>query len=435
MMPKLSQPKTAKPSNSKPKQKPSGDLSASEESKPSRVKKENTRAPLKDSSPMKEKLKKETETKKREVVYEKPSLKLYANGNPLTGAIVKKLLGYAEPPKGVKDGLFPVGGKKVWLTNNDTNRPFYQSNADYLTQEILRGNWEFNGEPMIIGETGRLIDGQHTGIALLNAIAEWAAHPGKWKDYWETEPVIDKLVVFGVKETDKVVNTVNTGRPRTLTDVLYRSKVFSNVKEKDRRKVSSIADWAVRLLWARTGANRNAYTPRRTHRESLFFIERHPKLVEAVRHIWEENGSENRIGRYISPGYAAGLLYLMASMKSSRAEYLKTENPNEESLDLSMWDRACEFFVFLASTHDSLKAVIPALAKCSEGTPTRDERQAVVLKAWLLYAEDKPVTVSSLALRYQPDSDGLLKLAEHPVIGGIDVGDTTQEEEDETEEA
>jgi hypothetical protein len=35
--------------------------------------------------------------------------------------------------------------------------------------------------------------------------------------------------VYGVREDDDVVNTVNTGKPRSFADVVYRSKLFQKL--------------------------------------------------------------------------------------------------------------------------------------------------------------------------------------------------------------
>lgn len=356
----------------------------------------------------------------RKVVYPKVSAALHDDSDPITEEIAKTMLGWQkQDEKAVDYDLIDYDGNKVKLCHNATNRPIYQTVYLSLKQEILRKRWVLNGETIIVGQTGTILNGQHSLIGFILAVQEWKDNPEKWPE-WEEEPTITKVVVTGISEADSVVNTMDTCKPRSFADVLYRSNTFANVKKSDLRKLSRVLDFAVKMLWHRTGLDRDAFAPRRTHSEGLAFLANHPKLIECVRHIYEEDGDRKQIGRYISTGYAAGMMYLMASSKTQTTEEYK-ENPRESNLDMSLWDEACEFWVKIAAGEKSFNPLKVEFQKMIEEMHSSlPERSALIVKAWNTYSAGSKITPASVKLKYDTDEDGFSKLAEYPEIGGID---------------
>jgi hypothetical protein len=326
----------------------------------------------------------------------------------LTAAKAKELLGWTEEteetPFGADYLLKDRNKVKVRCYNNVTNRPLYQSNLSSIEQEITRGRFVFNGEPIIIGQSGKILNGQHTLIALV------LVNQGE-----EEEIAIDKLIVFGVSEADEVVNTMDTCKSRTLSDVLYRSEIFKSLDSGERKKICRVCDYAIKTVWDRTGAE-NAFAPRKTLPEAINFLEAHPRLLEAVEFVYTEN-VENSIGRYLSPGYAAGMLYLMGCSNTDPEKYL--HEPDGKSLNWDNWDKACEFFVMMSSGNKALNPLRNKLVKMSESEEgiSRSERFALLAKAWLQFVDKGKV--SAIKLQYV-EEDGFPVLAEFPSVGGID---------------
>lgn len=220
--------------------------------------------------------------KRKEVIYDDLDVIVYREGDEngvLTPDTMKRLLGWQEESENVKFGknyLFTDRrGKKVRLSNNLTNRPFYNAVAEDWMKEILIGAWRLNGETMIFDRTGMAQDAQHRGVGLIWAAQEVEAHPSKYP-YWEgNEPFIETIVVVGISDDDDTVNTIGTGKPRSLTDVIYRSELFASLPDKDRLKVARTASYAVKLLWVRTGADLVNVASRRSHSATLSFIYNH----------------------------------------------------------------------------------------------------------------------------------------------------------------
>jgi hypothetical protein len=347
-------------------------------------------------------------------IYDKPRATMCIGEKAITAAMARKILGWEEEEGKDKFGSNHVPevtgayGRKVRLLRNTINRPIYRGVLNTLKQEILC-RWQFNGEPIIIGEYGSLLDGQHSLIALILAVKEWREHQDKWKDHWHEEPRIDKLIVTGVSEDDKVVNTINTCKSRSFMDVVYRdSRFFSDLKHRDRRAVSRITDHAVRMLWSRTGACLDPFAPRRTHSESVDFIERHPRLLEAIKHVYQEDGSQKVLSAYLTPGYLSALLYLMGTSASDVDAYRAGDPPSEKQLDLSKWNDACDFIVLLAAGGKQLTPLRQAIRNLmdSEEGASVAERCALIINTWQHHANGQEVMI-------QP-----------PSVGGIDRGDS-----------
>ena len=369
---------------------------------------------------------------KRKTLYEKPSVKFM---DRLAEREARKLLGWEEEGKSSFGDSFLMkdsNKKKVRCTNNVRNRPLYSSNIAKIKQEILRGRWCFNGETRIIGETGLILNGQHTLIALVLAVQEYSADPEAFPA-WKEEPTISTAIVFGVSEDDTTVNTMDTCKPRSLGDIYYRSELLKGIAEKDRRVLSRTLEFAVKHLWFRTGFV-DAFNPniRDTHAELVAFGARHPRILEAAKHIEDENGSEGKVSRFLRNGYATAMLYLMGSSATDPQRY--REDQSEEHLDWSNWSKACDFFVLLAGDADEMRPVREYLGKLiDDQTDSLAVRTSVLVMAWNLYAKDKTITTKSLQLKFIEREPGWPELAEIPDVGGIDLGDAAKNEDFQSE--
>src|SRR5262245_23709034 len=117
---------------------------------------------------------------KRPILYPEVTVRMCLGENPLTVEQARQLLGWEEETAGVQFGprhLVEVSrlvGRKIRCSNNINNRPIYKSDIESLQQEILRKRWRLNGETIIIGQSGLVLNGQHTLLGLILAEMEWA---------------------------------------------------------------------------------------------------------------------------------------------------------------------------------------------------------------------------------------------------------------------
>ncbi len=408
------------------------------------------------TAPKKAAAKKTNPSAGRPVLYPDVVSAVCRGESALTVQQAKDLIGWLEEADDQKFGpdfvVVDREGKKIRLLNNVANRPLYMSNVENLVQEHLMGRWRLNGEPLIIGKTGLTLNCQHRLVSLILAeqdrVGDNAAH---WKALGRKAPLtMECVVVYGVEEDDATVNTMDTCKPRSLADVFYRSPYFAKLKPSDRTKAARVLDSAVKLLWFRTGADADAFAPRRTHAEALDFVGRHEKVLKCVAHVMEEDGEKRRISASehgcLSTGYAAAMMYLMACSASDEAEYRdKNGIASEKKLDFSRIDKAGEFWTLFAGQAPEFWPLRQALAglhtaptgkELDEGvvhTPSLDERIGVVAKAWNLFAAGEPLKVELLRLDYVKDEDQYLRLIENATVLGIDRGKPDLEDEDEAE--
>jgi hypothetical protein len=244
-------------------------------------------------------------------------------------------------------------------------------------------------------------------------------------------------VVFGVDESDEVVQTLDNVRPRTVADVLSTVDMFRVAPDDEpapalwRAKVTKAAQRCISQLWERTGSMDDPWNPHFNLQEAMSFINRHPRIADAVRHIVAEDGSKG-ISKFLNHGDSAALLYLMGTCTSDPDTYRPTweTQPEENRLDFSMWDKACEFFTLLGSNSAEFKAVREAINRLTNpdtaAKATTDERMGVIAKAWMMFANGEPFNNSvpvdpALKLKYKIE-DGVSVLNEWPTVGGIDLG-------------
>lgn len=374
--------------------------------------------------------------------------KLYSSVGWLSAEQARDLLLWRQSPDSdhpYTDFLLKdLDGTPTKCHNVEKQRPFYVALAKQWMGEILGGHWngdggESNGEPMIIGKTATVLDGKHRLIGLVLAEQAWLKDQHKYPFWRKEAPKIHCFINFGVREDIRSVNTINTGKPRNLSDAIYASGLFGNLNtNKSKIKhLSKMLDYAVRLLWSRTGAQEDAFAPKRTHAESLDFIQRHPKLMECVKHIYEENGNDDKLRYYPSPGFASALLYMMGSSKTIRENdedtgYTQVSCPTEDLLDWSMWDKALQFWVDLADpSAEHMNYLRKAVANLLDANANgfREERLALIIRSWGQYANDEPINTKTIAYETVNDGDGRTVLAETPLIGeafgdlySIDIG-------------
>lgn len=358
-----------------------------------------------------------------------------APSQPLTEEAAKEILGWQTEIDAkvdfADDYLFiDYEGNKVRCLNNLANRPFYPHVAEAWKLEILRGKWKFNGETVIIDKHGNIHDGQHRLIGLVLACQAWRedqkvkpVDDQRWSQFWPEEaPYIETLLVLGIPGDDATVNTIGTGKPRTFTDVMYRSEYFDGLKNNTKKALAKTADWAIRVVWDRTAQKQVSYCPKRSHSESLEFISRHERILKAVRFIHELNQNQDKFQLLITLGTAAGLLYLMGSAASELEEY--EIHKNEKGLNFKTWERAENFFSDLANNGkatEPLRELLLSVPPHVQGQFGKGLRIGLIIKAWNLYVDRKKLTTDAIQMSTYENTIGVECLGENPVIGGIDL--------------
>jgi hypothetical protein len=88
-----------------------------------------------------------------------------------------------------------------WLQRSTHNRNVVRARVDQYAADIRRGEWRVNGEAIKISRDGKILDGQHRLLAVLEANA-----------------AITTLVITGLEP--EAQETMDQGRARSFADVL-----------------------------------------------------------------------------------------------------------------------------------------------------------------------------------------------------------------------
>ena len=350
------------------------------------------------------------------------------------------------------DVLFTsVTGQRVVCLNNAHNRPFSEPWAKRFCQEVLTKNWRLNGETIIVGQRGNVLSGQKRLVGFIEACNVWAANRERFKDVWPDEPTLDCVVVFGVEETPETIRTLDNVQPRTEADTIFTDETYANLSPAGKKECSRMLARATDFLWQRTGECDRLFVGNQkliaTPSELAAFRERHPFLLKAVKHLFEENQDRAISDLKLSPGMCAGILYLQACADSDAEAYRAGSPPEEKGLSWKLRDRAKEFWTELAKADGAdpanpkrtvpgsptWKAVAGALALLvdpDDGTAGRlSEKLVVLAKAWELFAAGKPFKSSDLTVDYvERDAQTTLDPEQTMSFGGIDRGPGRQEE-------
>lgn len=138
-----------------------------------------------------------------------------------------------------------------FLANNPNNRRLSESRARKLADAILRGEWKFNGESIIVANDGSLLDGQHRCRAVVLA-----------------DTSIQILLVEGIEKS--AFTTIDIGEKRSAGQI-FEMQGFTN---------GNYLSAAISVL--------EMYIQNRTARRQLTFAQReeilreNPKIVESA---------------------------------------------------------------------------------------------------------------------------------------------------------
>lgn len=205
-----------------------------------------------------------------------------------------------------------IAARMLKRSLNVHQRDLSQVNVDIFANAMLRGKWEFNGAPIIIGTGGKLLDGQHRLRALIQS--------GISREF---------VVVRGV--ASDTFGTIDTGARRGLKDVLS----IGNEKN------APILATAINTHAAYTNGRSFATKMRRhsaTYPELVTYLEENPSLRGSVKFV---AGFANKLINMIklSRGSLAALHALFSSKDRPYADEFITKLVNGEDFTRGKTDQ------------------------------------------------------------------------------------------------
>lgn len=244
----------------------------------------------------------------------------------------------------------------VWLTpemaaflleRNTKNRPVTSRWVESLCKVIANGEWELNGEAIVVSDTGKLIQGQHRCLAVVQSGRE-----------------IPTLIVVGV--SDRAFATFDMGRKRSASDV------FAIDGEVNTHAEAAIT--RALFLYEKTGdpfSSSHAVQP--SAKELLAFLRARPEIKEITH--WAVSASWCR--KHVAISIAGFCRHVFANRDA---------------------DACAEFFQML-ETGIGLKAGSPVLllrerlidATSSKNKITPRYKTALIFKAFRLFVKGSQV--------------------------------------------
>lgn len=146
-----------------------------------------------------------------------------------------------------------------WLTSNLANRPVTENKVRQYAADMIAGKWRVNGESIIIGKDGTLLNGQHRLAAVVRSGV-----------------AIESMVTWDVDPD--TFTTMDTGRPRGATDVLA-IKGYQNTA-----RLAGSAN-AVNAYYKLGVIGRTSARIRFTNDEMLTFVLENPTIVDSVTRV------------------------------------------------------------------------------------------------------------------------------------------------------
>ena len=139
-----------------------------------------------------------------------------------------------------------------WLKANKHNRPVRGRHVEFLASEMTSGNWQMNGQGLVIAENEEILDGQHRLLACIEAGIPFRT-----------------MVIYGVDP--KAFKTIDTGAPRTGIDALalHRPDLPTYVV----KAVGSAVPWCLRLESGFVGMRVKI-----SNTDMLEYVDTHPSL-------------------------------------------------------------------------------------------------------------------------------------------------------------
>lgn len=190
--------------------------------------------------------------------------------------------------------MTPDVAKSFLGDNYERNRNIRAGWLRQLIGMIKRDEWVFNGEPIIIDDRGKMIDGQHRCEACIAA--------GK---------TIRVLVVSGVPSGGEAYATIDRGAGRTLRDLFdkHAGEIASVGRLLYTAEYFGLSKWRGQLLGVQDRPS--------DHTLAEYITENHPDLeasVEWVRGPWRQ------VTRLVPRSIAIFCHYLMARIDTDDAD-------------------------------------------------------------------------------------------------------------------
>jgi hypothetical protein len=255
-----------------------------------------------------------------------------------------------------------------WLRANRNNRPVRKRHVEFLASEILNGNWQVNGQAIVIAEDEQILDGQHRLFAIIEA--------GK---------PIKSMVVYGI--SPDAFKTIDTGAVRTGADALCL--YFPDVQGYIVKAAATAAQWCYRL--ERQSIHSHGRS-RMSNTDVIEYVSKHPSMFQCT----ETLAGYPHESRPLSLGCGTALYEMFQRKNVEKADlFMRRFYTGEEIIRSD-----AEYILRAAFIRDAEK-----VAKYPIGI-----RMRMVIKGWNWVRRTKPEPATRATVTVKPDDDQKIKI-------------------------
>ena len=256
-----------------------------------------------------------------------------------------------------------------FLAINTHNRLVNQRTVDDYAEQMKRGLWRLNGEPIIISSDNVILDGQHRLLAVK-----------------KSRVTIQSLVVWGVDRHEAFV-TIDTGRIRRAGDILS----IANVPNANNIAAGITQYFSFANSGQNTAIFGNANGLRiikKSKAEVLAFYNEHPELCQAIQSNSAKNTKRVRL-IYGSTLFAIELFLILN--KGYNMEHV-----------FSFFDQ-----LFSGENIENKTILVLRERLIAHATQTRvlttSQRLTFIIKTWNAYVTGNELKI----LRYRAEDEGV----------------------------
>jgi hypothetical protein len=255
-----------------------------------------------------------------------------------------------------KKELITTEKAKQYLDNMGTNRKPTRRNILFLLNEMKTGNWRETGDGIKFDSDGKLMDGQHRLLALIQY--------GK---------ALEFLVIRGLKKSSFEV--LDTGKSRTASDIL------SIQGYKNTNNMAAAIKWVELLQTKSVSAKQKEFFSNSRIKK---FADANPDLEEIIS--WAHVDIYRQF-RFMPASFVGALYYVVQKKNQSKADSFFEKYANGIGL----------------KPDSPILALRDRLIKDSDRKSklSIQDKAALFIMAWNHYITNKPVTNLMLAKNYQ----------------------------------
>lgn len=233
------------------------------------------------------------------------------------------------------------------LKRNANNRRLSENHVDFLSSEMLNGNWIFDGQPVRFSESGILLDGQHRLSAIIKSKISQ-----------------ELLIITGINS--KAFKVMDTGKGRSASDAFGVNGIQNACGASAATRI---------IIKIEGGASSTVANYKMSNTSLLDYYNDNPKIGDSVS---------------TSHAYYKAFDKILPLAYLSAFRYLTSEKNVEVSEDF--WNKVCYGLALESKCPANILRKKLISDRISVYSLPKLEKMAMIIKAWNAYRRGQNMT-------------------------------------------